>query len=139
MEHSEKMPVTPRFGISKDNNVLFEKGLGKTIPNCSKDIIQCNKNIEKFKNTKNEKSKPKNKEKNENISKEKIKNKSKEKSKAKHKSSKSKKKNNSTIILPFGKKFEQTPFDIFSEKFLHEKEQAFQQFQMNDYADFLGN
>ena len=59
MEHSEKMPVTPRFGISKDNNVLFEKGLGKTIPNCSKDIIQCNKNIEKFKNTKNEKSKPK--------------------------------------------------------------------------------
>ena len=147
MEHSESENPTPRFGYNKDHKNLLEELLGKKYRKSTLDSTKKLKNEEKFNIKKNEKSKSKTK------SKEKIKNKSKEKSKSKDKSSKSKKKIPYSFSLPVEQKYE-NPFDIFlqkkiklrddfnqnnSEKFLSEKESAFQQFRMNEDADNLDN
>ena len=140
MEYSENEPPTPYFGNSKDNMTLFEEFLGRRLSKSARDISQYIKNLEKHKSKNHEKSK------------EKKKNKSKNK-KSKHKSSKPKKKKVSGKSLPTEQKYE-NPFDIFlkkkielrndfdqnnSEKFLSEKESAFEKFQMNENADYLDN
>ena len=136
MEYSLDEPPTPRFGYSKDNKTLFKEFPEKKIPKYSKDISQCEKNKEKLKKSQTEKSKSKERSKNKNG--ENKKRKSKEKSKNKHKSPKSEQKNISSISFKIEKKCK-NPFDIFSEKFLLEKELAFQKFLMNEDADYLDN
>ena len=146
MSHLQEESPTPHFAWGQDNNTLIEESLGKKTPKSDKDVPKFAKNKEKYKKCKNkESSKSKNKGK--------TKKKSKEKSKKQHKSSKSKKKKKSSISLPIDQKCE-NPFDIFlqkkiklrddfdknhSETFLTEKELAFQQFQMNEDADFIDN
>ena len=151
MEYSKDEFMTPRFGIIKDNKISSEGLLGKNISKYTKDVLQYVNNKEKRQDKENEKSKSKKKIKNK--SKEKNKSKTKEKSKTKHDSSKSKKKITYSISLPIEQKYE-NPFDNFlrkriklrddfdknhSENFLNEKESAFQEFQMDENADYLDN
>ena len=160
MEYSKEEPLTPRFGYSKDSETLFEESLSKRFRKSSLDSPKNEKTEEKYTNKKNEKvkSKIKSKEKSKNKSKEKTKSKNKEKTKSKskedsknkYKSSKQKKSISGTS-LPSEKKY-QNSFDILlnkklmirndfdqnnSEKFLSEKELAFQQFKMSKDADLL--
>ena len=136
MEYSENEPPTPHFGCCNDDKTLFKETIEKKIQKNTKDISQCVKSKEKYKNRKTKKSKSK--ERSENKSKENKNRKGKEKSKIKYKSTKSKHKNISSISLPNDKKYD-NPFDIFSEKFLLEKELAFQKFLINEDADYLDN
>ena len=135
MEYSIDEYPTPRFGYDKDKKTLFEDPLEKKIPKYTKDTSQCVKNDEKYKNRKTAKSKSK--ERNKSKSKNKKKNKGKEKSKNKY-NTKSKQKNNSSIILPIGLK-PSNFFDIFTEKFLLEKELAFEKFLISEDANYLDN
>ena len=131
MEYSVDEPPTPRFGYCKDN-----KTLAKKIPKYTKDISQCAKNKEKLKKSQTEKSKSK--ERSKNKSRENKKRKSKEKSENKYKSPKSEQKDIYSISFKIEQKYENS-FDIFSEKFLVEKELAFQKFLMIENADYLDN
>ena len=139
MEYSDNEPQTPSFGHCGDNNTLFDEPLVKRITKSTYDKYQnVNKN-EKVKNKKKQKSQSKEKSKN------------KEKSKSRHKSSKSKNKKISGKSTQVEQNYV-NPLDIFlkkklklrndfdqnnSEKFLSEKELAFQQFQMNEDDDSL--
>ena len=136
MEYSADEPPTPRFGYSKDNNTLFKEFLAKKITIYTKDISQYVKNKEKLKKSKTEESKSK--ERSKNKSKKNKKRKKKEKSKKKFKSPKSEQKSISSISFKIEQRCE-NPFDLFSEKFLLEKELAFQKFLMNEDADYLDN
>ena len=133
MEYSENENPTPRFGCCKDNKTSFEESFIKRIPKYTKDIPQNRKNKERYKNSKIEKRESKNKERSNQ------KNKSKEKSKNEQNFSKSKKKIITSLSHSIGQKHEKNTFDIFAEKFLFEKELAFQQFQVNEDADYLAN
>ena len=143
MEFSKDEPPTPHFGNLKGNITLSKELLEKKFPKSSKVFTNYVKNNENYK----KKSKGKIKKK------EKSKNKSKEKSKNKNKSSNSKINVISSASLPIGHKYK-NPLDIFlkkrlqlrndfdqrnSEKFLSEKELAFQQFRMNENADYIDN
>ena len=145
MEFSKDEPPTPHFGNCKGNITLSKKLLEKKFPKSSKVFTNYVKDNEDSK--KKSKGKIKNKEKSKNKSKEKSKNKN------KNKSSKSKINVISSASLPIGHKYE-NPLDIFlkkrlqlrndfdqrnSEKFLSEKELAFQQFRMNENADYIDN
>ena len=146
MDHSKNEPSTPRFGCSKDNTISFKVKPEKKSAKSSKDVSKCIKYKEKIKSkSKFIKSKSK--------SKEKAKSKSKEKSKNKRKSSNSKKKINYSSSLPVEHKYE-NPLELFlkkrlklrndfdqknSEKFLSEKELAFEHFKMKHNADELDN
>ena len=149
MEDSEVDPQTPCFGPYRKNKNLIEELLGKRIPNSTNDVSKYVKYDEKSKNSKKEKSKSKKK----NKDKSKSKDKSKEKSKSKRKYSKPKNKKVSAMSSPLEQKYE-NPFDNFlkkridlrndfdqinSDKFLSEKELAFQQFRINEDADYLEN
>ena len=130
MEYSNDEPSTPCFGNSEDKNK-------KSSPNISLYI----KAKEKYKKKEKRKSKSK---KNKKIS---------EKSKSKHKSSKSKKKKIPGKSNTVEQRYE-NPLENFlkkklelrndfdqdnSEKFLAEKELAFQQFQMDANFELLDN
>ena len=146
MENLEETSLpTPYFGPYKKNKILLEELLGKRILNSTSDVFQNLKNNKKSKNTKKEKSKEKRKDKN--------KSKKKSKSKNRHKNSKTKTKKVPLISFPIEQNYE-NPFDIFlkkrislrndfdqnnSEKFLFEKELAFQQFWINEDSDYLDN
>ena len=146
MEHTEDAQSTPRFGCNADNKTSTEF-LSKQIRKTSSDYNKKEENKEKYNNSKNEKDKSKNKEEETNNNKEK--NKIKENSK--NNSFKSKNKIISDVPYLIEHKNE-NPFDNFlkkkiilrndfdqnnSEKFLSEKEFAFQQFLMNENADYL--
>ena len=139
MEYLKDDVPTPHFGISIDNKYSVEGLLEKRISKSSKNFPEYVKSLE------NSKKKSKSK------SKEKSKKKSKERSNKKHKSSKDKKTKITSLSLPIEQKYENT-FDIFlkkklqlrndfdqnhSEKFLSEKELAFQEFEMDENADRL--
>ena len=141
MEFLKNDTPTPRFGYSKNNKTLADGSLGKRSSKSSKDFSQYAKSFEK--NQKKSKSK----------SKEKSKRKSKEKSKNKDKSSKDKKNKITSLSLPIEQQYE-NPLYIFlkkkiqlrndfdqshTEKFLSEKELAFQEFEMTEDADHLNN
>lgn len=131
MEYSKEEPTTPIFGYAKDNKALLEEKLGKRIPRSTNDVSKyTNYGIN-----------------------EENKNETNEKNTSKENSSKYNKKKVSGISLPIDKKYE-NPFEIFlkkkltlrndfdqdnAEKFLAEKELAFQQFRMNENADYLDN
>ena len=152
MEYSKCELETPRFGSNKNNKALSEELLEKRIQKYDKDIHHHVKNKDKYKRSKTkEKSKSKEKGKNKNKNKEKNKSKSKEKVKNQLQPSTQKKSSVSSISLPVEQLYK-NPLDIFlkkkiklrddfdqnnSEKFLLEKEMAFQQFQMNGDADNL--
>ena len=139
MEYSEDVSFTPYFGKREYNTTLIEKLLGRKNPKSANDVFKYVKNKKEYNSKNKEKSMKKNK--------------SKEKSESKGKSLKSKNEKISGLSLPIEQKYENL-FDIFlkkkiqlrndfdqnnSEKFLSEKEFAFQQFQMNENADFLDN
>ena len=143
MEYFAEEPSTPCFGNYVNNSNLFEELLIKRISKSTNDVSQYLKKNEEHKNIKKEKKQ----------NKEKTKHKNKEKSKSRHKSSKSKTKKVSGISLSINQKYE-NPLDNFikkklklrndfdqnhSEKFLSEKELAFQQFQMNEDDVLLEN
>ena len=149
MEYSEDEPFTPRFGLTKDNAISLKNFFSKRTRKSS--TLSTTNDENKDKHKKNEKNKIKNEEKSKNKSKEKNKSKSREKGKNKCKSSKSKKKYSSGNDHTDEKNCE-NPFENFmkkkielrndfdqnnSEKFLTEKELAFQQFEMNENADKL--
>ena len=149
MENSKDEPQTPRFGYCEDNAILSKEQSVKRVQTSSKAISKYLKNKEKNKSRNKETSKIT--EKSEEKRKEKNKNKSKEKSK--NKSSKSNKKIISSTSLPTEHKYV-NPLDAFlkkklelrndfdqenSEKFLLEKELAFQKFRINEDADFIDN
>ena len=140
MEYSENEPSTPCFGNYDDSRFIYEKLVGKKIPKSDNDVFQYLKKNDKCQHNKKEKKSQK-----------KSKSKKKNKEKGKNKSSKSKAKKASLMSLPVEKNYE-NPFDIFlkkkielrndfdqknSEKFLLEKEFAFQQFRINENADYL--
>ena len=144
MEYLKGEPSTPRFG----NNTRIRKASSGSTK--YEEIKEKHKSV-------NEKSRNKSKEGNKNNSKEKTKNKNKSKSKEKNKnklkSLNSKNKHISEAPLP-GKQKHENLYDNFlkkriklrndfdqnnSDKFLLEKELAFQQFRINENADFLDN
>ena len=146
MEYSENEPSTPRFGYNIDNKTSVEGFLSKRVKKASSSST-------KYEVNKDNKEKSKSKEGNKKNRKEKSKSKNKEDNKNKHKTSKSKNKNISEEPEPIGQKYE-NPYDNFlkkriklrndfdqsnSEKFLFEKELAFQQFGINEDADYLEN
>ena len=151
MEYSQDETPTPHFGSGKKEKFASKTLFEKKFPKSTKDVPQCIQCKEKSKNKSKSKEKSKRKEKSISKNKEKSKNKNKEKSKKKHNSSKSKKTTISSVSLPIEQKYENI-FDVFlqkklklrgdfdqnnSENFLTEKELAFQQFQMNEDADYL--
>ena len=154
MDYSDDEHSTPRFGNCIDYKTSFEEFLSKKIRKSSSGSTQNLEieNEEKYK--KNERSK--NKKRSRNKSKEKrnssgkYKNESKEENKNKI-NFLNKNKNYFSGALPIEEKYK-NPFDIFikkriklrndfdqinSEKLLFEKELAFQQFQMDENADYL--
>ena len=147
MEYSKDETPTPHFGISIEDNYLVDDLLGKKIAKSSKYFPKFETTIEKHKSKSKSKSKGKSKSK----SKEKIKSKSKERSNKKHKSSKDKKNKITSLSLPIKQQYENPLFILFqkkmqlrndfdhkhSEKFLSEKELAFQEFEMDENADNL--
>ena len=137
MEYLKNEPSTPHFGNCKDNNALLKELISeKKILKYNKDIFQYVKNKEKYKNPKSEKSK--NKERSKSKSKKKRKNESKENSKINYESPPPRQRNMSYMTVQVRQEIENS-FDIFSENFLIEKDLAFQQFLMNEDADYLEN
>ena len=142
MEYPVNEAPTPYFGKRKFKTDLLEGLLAERMLKSTNELSQYVKNEDKEKNI-NEK----------NNERSKNKKKSKEKSKSKKKSSKSKKKKNFGKSLPIKQKYE-NPLIIFlnkklelrndfdqnnTEKFLSEKELAFQQFRMNEDDNCLDN
>ena len=158
MEYSDYELSTPRFGNYEDSKNLNEELLGKVIRKSSSSSTKNCENEEKYNNKKDkikikakEKSKNKSKEKRKSKSDRKSKNKSKEKNENKFKVSKEKDKYNSGIYISNNEKTG-NPFDDFlkkkiklrndfdqinSEKLILEKELAFQQFEIDENADYL--
>ena len=133
MEYHVNEVSTPYFGKRKYNTDLLEGSLAEGMLKSTNELSKYVKNKEKYNNEKNnERSKSKKK--------------SKEKSKSKKKSSKTKKNNNFGKSLPIKQKYENPLFILLkkklelrndfdqnnAEKFLSEKELAFQQFRMNE-------
>ena len=145
---------TPRFGNNIDDNKIPVKFVSQSIRKVSSGSNKYEEKKEKYKSVEG-KNKSKNKGGHKNNSNEKIKNKIKNKkhSKNKHKSSKSKNKNISEVPPPVMQEYGNL-FDNFlkkriklnnyfdqsnTDKFLLEKELAFQQFLIKENADSLDN
>ena len=153
MEYSDNEHSTPRFGYGIDNKTLFDeiliKGTRKSSSSSTQDLEdeeKCKKK-EKIKNKEGSRSKSRKKSK---TNKKNI-NKNEENTKTSINNQNKDKKCISGIPFLFEEKNE-NPFDIFikkriklrndfdqinSEKLLSEKESAFQEFKMNENADYL--
>ena len=140
MEYSINVASTPYFGECKSNTTLLEESLAKRALKHADELFQYVENKKKYKNKKNN-------------DKKKSKKKIKDKSKSRQKSPKSKKSKIFGKTVPIEQKYE-NPLVFFiqkkiklrndfdqnnSEKFLSEKESAFEKFQMNENADYLDN
>ena len=168
MEYLEDELQTPHFGNNKKNKTVVEESFGKKFRKITSDSIKNFENNEKCKNKKLKKYKTKSKGKTKSKSKEKNDKKFKSSKSKKNKDyslslqieqkyenplEKKTKNKDYSFSLPIQYKYE-NPLVIFlqkklqlrddfdqnhSEKFLYEKELAFQQFQMNENADYLEN